>query len=136
MKVNLDQFDKEYFETLDGYEEILLMENGFYYVILCDNKKAGIVGYIPVKFPKNSGYVQVVIDSKFKGKGIVKVAENLLAQKHNLRILYAIIKKENIASIRACQEIGFKIIDDKKLIASIIQSSEHGQYLRNKNSGW
>jgi len=115
MEIKLDKFDKEYFETLDGRKEISLVENGAYYTILCNNKKAGIVGYIPAKFPKDTGFVQIIIDSNFRGKGLVKIAEDLLAQKHNLKTLYATIKKENIASIRAHQKIGFEKIDDKKI---------------------
>ncbi len=115
MEIELSKFDKEYFETLDGHEEILLAENGVYYTILYNNKRAGIVGFIPAKFPNNSGFVQIVIDSDFRGKGLVKTAEDLLVQKHNLKILYATIKKENIISICTHQKIGFQMIDDKKL---------------------
>lgn len=115
MEIKLDKFGKEYFETLDGRKEILLSERGFYHIILCDNKKVGIAGFMPAKFPENSGFVQIIIDPSFRGKGIVKIAEDLLAQKYNLKILYATIKKENIASIRAHQKIGFTMIDDKKL---------------------
>ncbi|MEM2932652.1 MAG: GNAT family N-acetyltransferase [Candidatus Pacearchaeota archaeon] len=115
MEVNLDKFDEKYFKTLKGWEEISLADNGIYYVILCNNKKAGIVGYIPAKFPKNSGFVQIVIDPRFRGKGILKAAEDLLAQKHNLKILYATVRKENIASIRAHQKVGFKMLDEKKI---------------------
>jgi len=115
MEIKLNKFDKEYFETLDGHEEISLVENGVYYTILCNSKRAGIVGYIPAKFPKDSGFVQIIISPDFRGKGLVKIAEDLLAQKHNLKILYATIRKENFASIRVHQKIGFKMIDDKKL---------------------
>jgi len=115
MKINLSKFDKEYFELLDEHGKILLVERGVYYTVLCNNKKAGVVGYIPAKFPKDSGFVQIIIDTDFRGQGLVKITEDLLAQKHNLKILYATIKKENIASIRAHQKVGFKMIDDKKL---------------------
>ncbi len=115
MKIKIDKFDKDYFETLDGHEEILLAEDGTYYTILCNNKKAGIVGYIPAKFSKDSGFVQIVIDPIFRGKGLVKIAEDLLAKEHNIKILYATIKKENMASIRAHQKIGFEMIRDKEM---------------------
>jgi RimJ/RimL family protein N-acetyltransferase len=104
MKTKLDKFDKEYFKTLDGCEEISLVENGFYYTILCNNERAGIVGYIPAKFQKDLGFVQIVIEPNFRGKGLVKISEDLLVQRHNLKILYATIKKENVASIRFLKE--------------------------------
>lgn len=116
MKINFDKFDKEYLETLDGYEEISFMENGVYYTILCNNEKVWIIGYIQAKSPKDAGFVQVIIAPNFRGQGLVKAAEDLLVQKHNLIFLYATIKKGNTASIRAHQKIGFKMIDDKKLI--------------------
>ena len=115
MEVELNKFNKQYFKTLDGHEKILFSEDGIYYTILCNNKKAGVVGYIPTKDSNNSGFVQIVIEPNFRGKGLVKIAEKLLANKHNLNILYATIKKDNIASIRAHKKIGFEMINDKKL---------------------
>ncbi len=115
MEIQLGKFEKEYFKTLNDCEKILVAKNGIYHTIIYNNKKAGIVGYIPVKFSDNSGFIQIIINPNFRNKGIVRIAENLLAQKYNLKILYATIKKENIISIRAHQKIGFKTINDKRL---------------------
>lgn len=115
MKIKLGEFDREYFESLDGCDEVSLTEKGFYNTILCDGKKVGVVGYIPTKFPNNSGFVQIVIAPEFRGKGIIGIAENLLAQKYNLQTLFTTIKKDNVASINAHKKIGFVMTDDKKL---------------------
>jgi len=113
-KIKLIEFDKGYYETLDGYENIAISPNGTYYTILCDGEKAGVVGYIPAKFPDHAGFIQVVIDLKFRGKSIVGISEELVAQKHNLIILFATIKSNNIASIRAHEKIGFTMLSDKE----------------------
>jgi RimJ/RimL family protein N-acetyltransferase len=115
MNIKLEKFDKDFFDTLDGKERVMFSESGTYYTILCDNQKAGVVGYIPMEFSRNLGFVQIVIDPNFRGLGIVGLAEDLLAQKHNLKTLYATIKKNNIISIRAHQKIGFEAIGDKEL---------------------
>ena len=115
MKIELEKFDRDFFNNLEGNKEVLLAGNGVYHVILCDNERAGVVGYIPAKFSENSGFVQIVLSPDFRGKGIVEVAEELLVQRHSLRVLFGTVKMDNIASIRAHQKIGFEVVDDAKL---------------------
>ena len=115
MEIKLGRFSKRYLETLDEHKEILLRENGVYHTILCDNKKVGVIGYIPVKFKNDYGFIQIIITPDFRGKGLVKISEDLLAKKYKIKIFYATIRKENIASIRAHQKIGFQIINNKEL---------------------
>jgi len=92
-----------------------LKKNSIYYTILYNNEKAGVVGYIPAKFLKDLVFVQIIINTDFRNQGLVKIAEDLIVQKHNLKVLYATIKKENVVLIYDHQKIGFKMIDDKKL---------------------
>ncbi len=115
MEIKIGEFDQEYFDNLEERDKVLFTEKGFFHIILCDKQKAGIVGFIPSKFPENSGFVQIIISPEFRGRGIVNIAEYLLAQKYKLKILYATIKKENVASIYAHQKSGFQKIEDKKL---------------------
>jgi len=115
MRIKLCEFDKNYFDSLKEHKEILFLENGIYHTILYDNKKAGVVGYIPIIREENSGFMQIIIAPEFRGKGIVEIAENLLIQKYDLKRVYATIKKDNTSSIYAHQKIGFQIIEDKRL---------------------
>ncbi len=115
MKISLGKFDKSIYEFLEGYEETLFDEKGFYYLILVDGQRAGVVGFIPVESSDDSGFIQIVIAPEFRGKGILLIAENLLVKKHGLKTLYATMKKDNFASIKAHEKVGFKIVDEKEM---------------------
>jgi RimJ/RimL family protein N-acetyltransferase len=112
MKISLDKFDMDFLESLKDKEMISFSEKGFYYTILCDDKKAGIVGYIPAKIPEKSGFVQIILGSEFRGRGIVEIAENLLVKECDLEVLFATIQKSNLPSIVSHKKIGFMEIDD------------------------
>lgn len=114
MEIKLVGFEREFFETLKDKENIKLAENGIYYTILCDNNRTGVIGYIPAK-SADSGFIQIVLSPEFIGKGIAEIAESLLAQKHQLKLIYATIKKENIQSIKSHEKAGFVPIAEKEL---------------------
>lgn len=114
MSIQLKEFDEFFFKSLKEHKEILILESGFYYTIIKDGKKIGIVGFIPAKL-KDSGFIQIIIAPEFRGQGFVKISEEALIKKHNLKIIYATIKKNNIASIRAHEKLGFKYIKEEKL---------------------
>jgi len=113
--MKLKKFDKQFFESIGGHKKILITRNGKYHTIFLDNKKVGVIGFIPAKFPKNTGFVQIVIVPEFRGKNLVKQAEDLLVKKYKLKELYATMKEDNIVSIRAHQKIGFKILSKKRI---------------------
>lgn len=39
MSISLDSFDKEYFENIDGCEEIFYVDEGIYYTIFYNGQK-------------------------------------------------------------------------------------------------
>ncbi len=60
------------------------------------------------------GFCASYCRAKIKGKGLAGKAEDLLAKKHKLKVLYATIKKTNIASRRAHQKIGFQELTEQE----------------------
>ncbi len=114
MNIELSTFDKNFLKTLPGNEEVLLSDNGTYYTILCDKISAGVVGCVPSKL-LDEGFVQIVLTPEFRNKGVLEIAEDMLAQKHNLKKLMATIKEDNIASVLSHKKACFAMIDDKEM---------------------
>lgn len=114
MAVKLNDFDNDFFKTLKDKDNIILGD-GKYYTILYDNKKVGIVGYIPCKNPENSGFVQIILSPEYRGKGLVRQAEDFLAKKHNIKLFYITIKNNNIAAIKSHEKSGFVLLNEYKL---------------------
>jgi RimJ/RimL family protein N-acetyltransferase len=118
MKTELADFNPNYLDSLSGKEEIVISDNGVYDTIICDGVPAGIVGYIKPKSETGTdwGFVQIIISPEFRGRGLVKIAEDLLVEKHGLKKLLATIKLENIASLKSHEKIGFKSLPEEKIM--------------------
>ncbi|MFZ5955574.1 MAG: GNAT family N-acetyltransferase [Nanoarchaeota archaeon] len=114
MDIKLINFDKDFFESLEGNEHILLVESGFYHVILIEEKKAGIVGFFHSKKSKKEGFIQIILAPEFRGKGFLKISEDLLAKKYELKKLYATILNDNIASIKSHLNAGFTYLPEEE----------------------
>lgn len=110
--IKLLPFDEIYFTTLPDFDKIKYDPKGFYQIISYNNKKAGVVGVIPSKF--GHAFFQIVIDPKFRGKGILKSAAELISDKANITHLDATINKSNIISIKAHLKAGFKPLDEHR----------------------
>lgn len=115
MDIQLEQFNKKYLDSLEGKENIFYTKEGKYYIIVCDGKNAGVVGYVPALAEKDAGFIQIVLNPKFRGKGITRIAEDALAKKHGLKKLYAKIELSNEESIKAHINAGFKYPTDVRL---------------------
>lgn len=115
IEVKLANFDDNFFKSLPDFRKIGLDSKGIYHTIIIDDQKAGVVGYIPTKGKEKTGFVQIILKDDFRGLGILVLAEDLLAKKYNLKTLLATIKKDNLASIRAHEKSGFKLLSAEEL---------------------
>lgn len=115
MEIELADFDAEFFGSLEDHDKIRVDSRGVYHVILADGEKAGVVGYIPVISDEKTGFVQIVLAKKYKGKGILKMAEDLLAKIYGLETLYATVEEGNIASIKGHMKAGFEILEESRI---------------------
>jgi len=114
--IQLKDFDLNYFNSLEDKDKILPPSEGIiYHTIYSEGWRVGIVGYSKMKFGTDGGFIQILIDKPYRGKGLVKEAEDKLARKYKLNVLYATIEKDNIASIKVHEKIGFQILSDEKL---------------------
>ncbi|MEI8339533.1 MAG: GNAT family N-acetyltransferase [bacterium] len=118
MITELADFNQNYLDSLPGKEEIVISDKGLYHTIICDGTPAGVVGFIKPKSETQTdwGFVQIIIASEFRGRGLVKIAEDLLAEKYGLKKLLATIKLENIASMKSHKKLGFKILSEEKIM--------------------
>ncbi|HDQ16552.1 MAG TPA: GNAT family N-acetyltransferase [Candidatus Vogelbacteria bacterium] len=115
MKIELTDFDEDFLESLQDYNQIEIKPEGTYHIIVVNSQKAGVVGFIPVKNEKRTGFVQIILKDNFRGLGVMALVEDLLAKKYNLETLLTTIKKDNLASIRTHEKSGFKLLDTKEL---------------------
>ena len=114
--VKLGEFNEKYWDSLpeDKKEIYYEPEKGKYHTLLIDKKIAGVAGIFISDKCKENGFFQIYIDRKFRGKGLLKKAADLICQKYNLKELIASIKKSNKASTSSHLKYGFKKIDEKK----------------------
>ena len=115
MRVELADFDAEFFNILEDHDKILFDKKGVYHTIFVDGEKAGVVGFIPVVSDDKAGFVQIVLSENYRGKGVLAEAEDLVARVHGLKILYATSEEKNVASIKAHIKAGFRVLEKEKI---------------------
>jgi len=112
----LGQFNQKYFESLEGSQKVLPPNyKTIYYTILWRGIKVGIVGYFIPLFPKHSGFIQILIDIKFRGKMFAEQAMNMLIKKDKLDVLFATLEKTNFSSLKCLSRIGFKFVSKERM---------------------
>jgi len=106
-----------FFESIFGHEQVLIKKEGVYHTFLVSGEKAGVVGFIPTQNSRGEKlyFVQIALADKFRGKGLTKLVEDLLAEKYDIPILYVTIGKDNAASIKAHLKAGFQEMDKEIL---------------------
>ena len=119
-EISLGDFNQEFFDSLDDNQYVqgpAVGEEQYFHTILVDGVPAGIVGYLP---PKNislsdTGFVQVLLKPEYRGRGLMGKAYELLAERHDLKTLYATIFEGNLPSLRAHQKVGFHLLPKEKV---------------------
>ncbi len=113
----LTQFNEKYFKSLEGHKKILSPNHRtIYYTIIFRGIKVGIVGYFIPYFPKKSGFIQILIDPMYRGKGLAKQAINELIKKGWLEVLFSTIENSDVSSLKCFLKFGFKFISEKRMI--------------------
>ena len=97
------------------FRNFLMNKNNKFYLIKYYKKN---IGYIRVEPKKNKFMVSWALLNQFKGKGIM--AKNLKKVTNNKKIKYtAIIKKNNLASIKVAKKSGFKFCSSDKNLSYV-----------------
>ena len=103
----LDTFDLKFLKSIDDWKNIGYHPDkypGYFYTLFYNGEKAGITGVIVLK---NQYYFQIAIHKAFRGLGLLNIAANLIATKHNIKKLYATIYGDNVTSLNAHKTAGF-----------------------------
>jgi len=118
MDVKLKPFSRSFFNTLSGKEAVLdpdRFEFTEYRTILVNGEKAGVVGMIFPKGDRSWGAIQIALEPRFRGKGLLQACEDMLASELKVYNLYATIEKENIHSINSHKRAGFRMLSEVDL---------------------
>ena len=114
-KILLKDFDKDYYSSINGFDNICLDSKGFYNTIFLGEEKVGIVGFIPLKNNPREGFFQILIHPDYRGKGLLKSVLPVFVRNYNLLSLYATIKEDNTVSISLHKKLGFKKLSGEQL---------------------
>jgi RimJ/RimL family protein N-acetyltransferase len=104
--------DKSFMKSIKDYKKIYYKENKYnhYYTLVCNNKKIAITGILL----RSSPFFQIAIHQDYRGKNILGLCADMIASKHNIKILNSTISKDNEGSIKAHLKAGFKRIPIEK----------------------
>jgi RimJ/RimL family protein N-acetyltransferase len=116
-RINLIPLDQTFLKTIPDNKQILIKKEGVYHTILVNGEKAGIVGFIPTQNSRGEKlyFIQIALLENFRGKGLTKIAEDLIASKYTLPKLYATIEIDNLASLKTHLKAGFEELDKQSL---------------------
>lgn len=90
---------------------------GHYWHIHVSDKRAGyiFINVIEDEFFGKHASVQIHLNKTQRGKQIGRVAYRLACEQSGHAVVYAHMRKNNVASMRAAEEAGFKVIDDDRI---------------------
>jgi len=85
----------------------------FFWHVYYNDKRVGKV-FINYDYNKQEAYIQIFINKVDQGKGIGRIAYKKACEESGYNKVFAIIRKNNIASIKAAETAGFVKISSTK----------------------
>ena len=133
LNITLGKFDKNFWDSLPNDKDYVCYNptRGHYYTLLLNNKiKVGIAGVILNPKHKNFGFFGVYVFKPYRGKGILKIAADLIFKKYKLYSLISSIEKKNKASIKGHLKAGFIYVDNSNKFDIIEKSQQKKNQVR------
>lgn len=121
IKYSFEPLNLFFYRTTEGYkkdrEEEMIQNDknkkNHIHTFLWNDKKIAIVG---VYFVTDKSFVTLTIHQDYRGKNLAGVCIKLISNKYNIKVLYAGIDNNNIASRKCAKKIGFKRTEESKLL--------------------
>lgn len=115
-------------KTLEWYKRIKNRTDRADFTITFDGEPAGLIGLLNIEFDRlQAEYYICLGEEKFKGKGIAKMATDLLIRKadelYGLKKIYLFTEVDNIPAQKLFEKCGF--VKERKIVNDLLYKGKY-----------